>query len=234
MSWRNFRGQTRNGTFFLEEAASASASTSTRIRILGAPETPYTAYKGYYKKCGTEAEKSDLYDAHGGSSGRRHKKKSKEEKYLNNLKKARQAYKEEFDKSGDEKLAIEAMRRVECTFMPHKKEVIWSPELIKGLQREKFCAAGGCHDPCYRVTKGKHAKRRCAKYLKKHRNQYPKNYIKELNATEGSVPASILLEHLSLVELDNILQPQQQPQQPQHHAGRLQERRDQSFLNPSL
>jgi hypothetical protein len=171
---------------------------STRIEGV---EAPYTAYRGFYKKANADTNKTDLYNAHGCHKKRKGGKKGGMDKGAKNIKKLNEAYKDEYKKTKDVDLALEAMFRMECTFTSHEKETLWTPALIKSMMMEKACAAGGCHDPCYRITKGKNAKKRNKKYLKKHGGKYPKSYTASLNATEGTVPEAVLLEHLSFAEL---------------------------------
>jgi hypothetical protein len=165
---------------------------ANEIRVIGdAAEAPVPTYRGFYKPADNNTDTSDLYSAHGCDKPHRgRKRKGGQNKEVKAWKKLRKAYKDELEKTGDEALAAEAFIRMECTLFPHEVEIPWTPEMIKNMQREKACAAGLCHDPCYRLTKGKNAAKRNKKYLKKH-GKWPKDYKASLNQTEGTVPATI-------------------------------------------
>jgi len=95
---------------------------------------------------------------------------------VSSWKKLRRAFKDEYARTRDLKSALEAMQLVECTLNPHDKEILFPQSNIAGMHREKLCAAGLCHDECYRLTKGKNAKKRHNKYLKKHGGKLPSGY----------------------------------------------------------
>jgi len=158
--------------------------------------------------------------AHG--SKKKHKKiprQPDQATFVKNHKKLRKAYKDDLKDHGDHKVALEAYNLLECTLGKHDKDYSQTNDQIRGLNRQKTCAKGHCHNKCYQFTKGKNAKKRQDKYLKKHKSKFPNEYVSELEKADGSVP-------------DSFLQFTSQKSSPSQQQQRMQDRSSQFVLNP--